>query len=278
MGNVAVTSGAEGACRIYDKDQKLLATIDGLSNADAVRYDAKGKLLYVGYGSGALAVIDPKTFEKVGEIALDAHPESFQLENKGNRIFVNLKDGEIAVIDRVKREVTETWLLKGASGNHAMALTEDDTRLLIACREPARLVVLNTHDGALVAEAECAGDADDVWYNAAAKKAYVTGDGEISVISRGADEAYAAAETVKSGNGAGTSLLNASDKQLYVAVPRNGDEQAQIQVYKEAPPKKMNLPDVPNVPKPNVPLPNVPKPNVPNVPKPSIPKPKIPGL
>ncbi len=48
-------------------------------DADNLRYDSDRKRIYVGHGSGALGEIDEQG-NKVGEIKLDAHPESFQLE------------------------------------------------------------------------------------------------------------------------------------------------------------------------------------------------------
>ena len=37
----------------------------------------------MGYGSGALGVLDAATGEVVARLPLDAHPESFQLEQAG---------------------------------------------------------------------------------------------------------------------------------------------------------------------------------------------------
>ncbi len=59
-----------------------------------------------GYGSGALAIIDPASRTKIAEIPLKAHPEGFQIDDTGRRIFVNVPDaGEIAVIDLAAGEV-----------------------------------------------------------------------------------------------------------------------------------------------------------------------------
>src|SRR5437773_7893305 len=46
---LAVASGGDGKCRIYDENLKLQRTIGDLDDADNVRYDEKSKLLYVGY-------------------------------------------------------------------------------------------------------------------------------------------------------------------------------------------------------------------------------------
>ena len=40
-----------------------------------MRLDPQGKLAYVGYGDGALAVIDPQQMKKIGDVKLDAIPK-----------------------------------------------------------------------------------------------------------------------------------------------------------------------------------------------------------
>ena len=59
-------------------------------DSDNVRYDATAKTIYVGYGDGALAAIDPGSWRVNATVKLQGHPESFQLERTGTRIFVNV--------------------------------------------------------------------------------------------------------------------------------------------------------------------------------------------
>lgn len=59
-------------------------------SADNVRLDPQVKLAYLGYGDVALAVIDPQQVKQIGDVKLDGHPEAFQLEQNGPRIFVNV--------------------------------------------------------------------------------------------------------------------------------------------------------------------------------------------
>src|SRR5438270_138810 len=83
----------------------------------------------------------------------DGHPESFQLEKNGNRIFVNVPTaGQIAVVDRVKREVIAKWPLVGAQSNFPMAIDEDHHRLFVGCRKPAKFLVYDTETGKPVAQ------------------------------------------------------------------------------------------------------------------------------
>ena len=54
----------------------------------------------VGYGKGGLAVIDPASRRKIADMPLDGHPESFQFDETGQRIFVNVPDAsQIAGLD-----------------------------------------------------------------------------------------------------------------------------------------------------------------------------------
>src|SRR5262249_28655223 len=101
-----VANGDDASVKVYDgQNYKLLKNISGLDDADNVRYDARANLLYVGCGNGALAIVDPEKLETVASIRLKAHPESFQLEQNGPRIFVNVPDAkQITVVDREQRK------------------------------------------------------------------------------------------------------------------------------------------------------------------------------
>src|SRR5206468_4745776 len=133
-----------------------------------------------------LAVVDAQNFHKIADVKLDAHPESFQLEQQGNRIFVNVTNaGHITVIDREKLTVIAKWPTKSASSNFPMTLDEKNHRLMIACRKPAKMLVFDTQSGNEVAAVDCVGDADDLFYDAAAKRIYITGgEGAIDAIAQ----------------------------------------------------------------------------------------------
>jgi len=125
-----VANAKDGTCRIYDAGSfQLLQTIEYGDDADNIRFDAPAKQAYVGYGSGALGVFD-LSGNRLADVKLDAHPESFQLEKKGTRIFVNLPDSrKIAVVDREKKAVVGHWETGGAQANFPMALDEASHRL-----------------------------------------------------------------------------------------------------------------------------------------------------
>ena len=239
LGLVAVASGDDGMCRFFDAASlEPGGSVSGLDDADNVRYDAAARRIYVGYGSGAPAVIEPAQSKKVADIKLDAHPESFRLEEHGSRMFVNLPDARnsIAVVDRNQGKVVAQWPLGDAGANFPMCLDERDHRLFVGCRKPARLVVLDTDTGRTVATVDCVGDADDLFYDIDSKLIYVCGgEGAVDVIEQTNADHYRRVDRVKTAPGARTALFVPELRRLYVAVPRRDRAQARVLVFDTGP-------------------------------------------
>jgi DNA-binding beta-propeller fold protein YncE len=235
-GNVVAASGDDGKVRVFDRNLKLLGTVDGLDDADNVRLDPQGKLAYVGYGDGAIAVIDPETMKTIAAIKLGGHPEAFQLESDGPRMFVNVPTArQVVVIDREKQGVIARWPVREAEANFPMALDEANRRLFIGCRQPAMVLVLDMDTGKTMASVDCCGDTDDLFYDPAMKRLYVTGgDGDISVIRQDDAGHYRLLGNTKTAPGARTSLFVPEARRLYVAVPRRGNQRAGVWVYELA--------------------------------------------
>src|SRR6202163_2291009 len=135
-----VANAEDGKVRVYDgATYSLRKTIDFGKDPDNMRYDEASKRVYVGFGQedGGIAMIDPKTDERVGDVyKTEGHPESFQVEGKGDHIFVNVPDAGNVVesIDKKTGAVTK-WPLKDLRSNYAMALNEEDHRLFTITRK-----------------------------------------------------------------------------------------------------------------------------------------------
>lgn len=232
---LAVANDEDGSCRFYDGTSlRQAGSIDLNDDADNVRYEANAQRFWVGYGEGGLAAIDALGRRKVADVKLDGHPESFQLESRGKRIFVNVPHaGYVAVVDREKLTVVAKWPVRAASANFPMALDETHHCLFIGCRQPAKLLVLDTENGNTVASINIVGDTDDLWYDDATKRIYVTGgEGHITIIGRANPDSYAVLGGVATAPGARTSFFVPNSRTLYVAVPRRGDRKAELRVFK----------------------------------------------
>jgi DNA-binding beta-propeller fold protein YncE len=230
-----VANDKGGICRIYDgKSFQAVGELNFEDDADNVRYDEATKKIYIGFGSGGIAAVNAPDGKQVGSIKLNAHPEAFQLEKNGSRIFVNVPNSRhVAVIDRDKGEVIATWKTDLAFGNFPMALDEANHRLFIGCRLPSRLVVLNTDSGDVVTKIEISGDSDDVFYDSKRHRIYaICGAGKIDIINQDDANTYKAFAKVNTASGSRTGLFVPAQDTLFVAVPHRGSQQAEIRCYR----------------------------------------------
>ena len=227
-----IANGGDGALRIFDGTTlALIATVKFEDDADNVRYDAAEKKIYVGYGSGALGIVDAEKNSVVGTIPLTAHPESFQIERNGPRIFINLpRSHDVAVADRAQKKATGTWSLGLVAGNFPLALDEVNHRAFVACRTPARLLVFDLNSGREIAKLDLHGDCDDVFYDATRHQIYAScGEGFIDLFFQTDADHYALKDSVKTVGKARTCFFDGD--RLYLAVPRQGGDDARIQIY-----------------------------------------------
>jgi len=223
-----------GICKTYDaKSYHNVGEIDFKDDADNVRYDDSSKRLYVGFGSGGIAVVNAPDGKQIGSIKLSAHPEAFELEKTGKRIFVNVPNARhVAVIDRNKGEVINTWKTDLAFGNFPMAIDEANHRLFVGCRLPSKLVVFDTESGKIVAKIDICGDPDEVFYDSKRRRIYtICGAGKIDVIEQTDATTYASLAKIDTANGARTGLLIPDRDTLFVAVPHRGSQQAEVREY-----------------------------------------------
>jgi YVTN family beta-propeller protein len=234
---VFVANGKDGSVRAFDAGSwKMLKSIPYGEDADNLRFDPSSGHIWVGYGGGALGEFDQEG-TKLADIKLGAHPESFQLEKNGSRIFVNLPGSrKIGVVDRKTRSVAESWGTGGPLANYPMTLDQQNHRLFVVTRFPARLIVLDTVQGKRVASLSAIGDCDDVFYDEHRRRIYaIGGEGGISVFQQRDPDHYDELGRIKTVSGARTGFLSAELDKLYVVVRRHESQAAEIRVYTLAP-------------------------------------------
>jgi DNA-binding beta-propeller fold protein YncE len=231
---IAVANGqGEGIQLIDASDYRPVKAVSLGDDSDNVRYDTAAKTLYVGYGSGALAAVDPANGQVKGQVKLAGHPESFQLERTGPRIFVNVPDAEqIAVVDRNAMKVTATWPVSAAKRNYPMALDEAGHRMFIGCRRPAKVLVYDMTTGKQAGSFDIVGDTDDMFFDAQRKRLYVAGgEGFIDVLDARESSTLTRLARINTAAGARTALFAPDQGRLYLAVPHRGTQKAEIRVY-----------------------------------------------
>ncbi len=231
---VAVANGqGEGLQFLNVDDYRPGLSVRLGDDSDNVRYDGSAKRLYVGFGGGALASINPADGKVLATVKLAGHPESFQLERSGSRIFVNVPTADqIAVVDRGPMKIVTTWPVAGAKANYPMALDEANHRLFIGCRRPAKVLIFDTTTGKEAGSFEIVGDTDDLFYDAARKRLYISGgEGFVDVFQHSEANSLARVAHMATAAGARTSLFVPDLNRLFLAVPHRGSQRAEIRVY-----------------------------------------------
>jgi hypothetical protein len=225
------------------------------ANADNLRPEpARGGVVWVGHGAtghgasgaeGGLTALDAASGQPVGApIPLAAHPESFQLEAAGPRVFVNIPGagGAIAVLDRASRRQVATWSVPRLGANFPMALDERGGRLFVAFRQPPTLATVELETGSVLGQLAMCGDADDLFLDARRHRLYaICGEGAVDVFDtlaardgRGAAPRHLA--RVPTSPGARTGLFVPELDRLFVAARAQAGEPAALWVLRPGPP------------------------------------------
>ncbi|MFL5240322.1 MAG: YncE family protein [Rhizomicrobium sp.] len=232
-----VANAGDGTVRLFEGDDcKAAGQIDLGRDADNIRIDAATNQVFIGYGSGALAVIDPAARSKISDLPLKTHPEGFQIDPNSNQIFVNVPEAHgIAVLDRASQKQVGEWPVRDRGANFPMALDQVRRRVLVVFRAPAELGVFSVSDGSALATIGTCDDADDVFVDPKRDRVYVScGAGFLDVLEpNGAT--YRRLVRVPTVPGARTSLFVPELDRLLVAVRASADEPASVLVFRPRP-------------------------------------------
>ncbi|HEX5281319.1 MAG TPA: YncE family protein [Micropepsaceae bacterium] len=242
-----VSNQGDGTVRIFDGTSfALQKTVQLSSDADNIRYDARRKHVLVDYGGekflrgkvearagvkdGAVAVLDLDG-NKVADIPTGGHPESLQLEQNGNRIFINSPDNHyVTVADLDSYKVLAHWDIPGCE-NYPMALDEDHHRIFVFCRNtPGYVLVIDTESGKQVTKipATPESSSDDMFYDPGKGRLYVMSSlqqvpgepGVVDVIQQGYADHYEKIATYPTGPVGRDGLFVPELGKLFVSTPR----------------------------------------------------------
>jgi WD40 repeat protein len=228
-----VASGGDGTVRSYNG--KTLTPTGSMAvgeDADNLRWEHQTGSVMVGYGDGAIAFLpldlkgNPKT-----QVALPAHPESFQVSLNGSHVFVNLPhDQSIASFKIGSTKVESKWTHLGAQSNFPMTIDRDRGRFFVACRAPAQLLVLREDSTSVGSRINTVGDADDLFWDESHNRVFVIGgEGFVDVVDAPPNGQMKSIAHISTASGARTGLF-AGDK-LLVAAPHRGTEPARLFVF-----------------------------------------------
>jgi DNA-binding beta-propeller fold protein YncE len=238
---LAVVDGGDGTLKFFEGSKYTLVDSVKLElDADSSAYDPAKHLLYVASGGEEakmdhtlINIVDTTTRKRVADIKVDSkNIEAMALAQNSPKLYVNIRDRSlVGVVDRERRTVLSTWPLDGVEGNTPIALDEANHRLFVVGRKPAKLVILDSNSGKVIASFPTAPIADDMTFDSTSKRIYVACDGFMVVYSQQSADRYEEIARIPTSFRAKTAILVPQLNRLYLAVPRHEQKAAEVRVY-----------------------------------------------
>lgn len=242
--NIIVTDGDDfgRVALVNGTDYKIMNSIKLPNGVDGAVFNPVNQYYYVESGSdepGAkthvINIIDTKAFKLVGEITLPgSHSEAMAIDRAGKKLYVNLTGvDQVGVVDLATRKLIAQWPVPDAETGNSLVLDEPNHRLFIATRKPARFFVYDTDTGKVVDTQPTAEMNDDMWFDPARKRIYVTGTETTAVLEQRDADHYSHLADVPTGYRAKTSIYVPELNRLYIAVSGKGKPSPKmaLQVY-----------------------------------------------
>jgi DNA-binding beta-propeller fold protein YncE len=212
--------GGSGAIIVFDlKTYSVLGRLTTVPDTDGIIYDPGSNLVLASAGdSSALLAfppdIDPIHGQVGAPIDLVGKPEFLAADGHGTA-FVNLEDKNlVAVVNLKTRKVLHTWPV--APGGHPTSLAIDAKahRLFVGCRNPQKLVVMNTDTGNIESSIPLGGGVDATAFSQGQVFASCR-DGSLTVAEE-KDGKFSTLQTVKTADGARTLAIDATTHRIYL--------------------------------------------------------------
>src|SRR5215470_12637427 len=219
FGRGFITDGEQGKVIIFDlKTLKVIGEAKADKDADSVVYDPASKRVFVMNGDpNSATVIDAKSGNVVGTIALGGGPEFAAADGKGT-VFVNIEDkNELVAIDSNTLKIKSRWPVEPAGAPTALAMDTLHRRLFSAGRKPQMLVVLDADSGRVIQSFPISAGVDAAVFEPETGMIYVsTREGFVHIFHEDTPDKFSELEKVKTELGAKTMGLDTKTHNIFV--------------------------------------------------------------
>jgi hypothetical protein len=222
-------SDGPGYVVIFDlKTNAVLGKVQVARGADGIINDRGSKRIFVACGSsGSLTPIpidvDPTNGKADPAIELGGKPEYLACDGQG-RVFVNLEDkDQVAVVDSKALKVLDKWSIAPGGTPVGMQIDPEHHRLFVGCREPQKLIILNTEDGHVLGDLPIGVGCDAVKADQGDIFASCR-DGSLTVGRETSPGKFEVLQTVKTRPGAKTMALDHATHSIYLPTAEFGEE------------------------------------------------------
>lgn len=235
-GQVWIASAASGELRLVEGSSGRIAKKVSLgTEAGRLWLSDDERTLYAALDAGALAACDAASGKLGWRVELGGHPEHVALDEKNRRAFVSVPDARLVACVDLDTHALRWKASPRESATFPLAYDPLRELVLVVARKPAKLLSYAAGDGARNVRAptlDCGGVADDAQLDSTRGRLYVScGDGSLWTY-RAEGAAWVAGERLATAPGARASVYDADSGRLYVAVPHQGDQRAEVRVFR----------------------------------------------
>lgn len=211
--------GGSGSIVVFDLNSyKVLGRIPTMPDSDGIIYDPSTELVLAVSGDGNSLMtfhpdIDPNG-GNVTKIELGGAPEFLAADGSG-KAYINLEDKNmVAVVDLHTNKVLSRWPV--APGGHPVGMTIDAARhrLFIGCRNPQKLIVMNTETGKVEAALPIGVGDDATGFDQGQAFASCV-DGSLTVAGQKNGQ-FSVEQTVKTADGARTMAVDPNTHRIFL--------------------------------------------------------------
>lgn len=212
--------GGNGAIVVFDlKTYAVLGQIPAMPDADGIIYDPKTNLVLAVSGDGGALMtfhpdIDPKNGKLDPPIELGGKPEFLAADGAG-KAYINLEDKDsVAVVDLASRKVLARWPVAPGAHPVGMSIDPQGHHLFVGCRNPQKLIVMSTTNGAVEAALPIGAGVDATAFHQGNAFASCR-DGSLTVANQ-KNGKWDVDQVVKTADGARTMTVDPGTGRLYL--------------------------------------------------------------
>ena len=237
-----VADAGNASCEFLDgTDLHLIDKVALEPGADAGVYDPQSRIFYVGNGGRAanagfsyISLISVDKRQVVGRVRVEsATLKTLVLDPKSHKLYVTMRDkNQVGVLDLERNVVDQVWSAPELHVDSAMAYDPIHKRIFVGDRNPGRLVVLDAVNGHVIEALDIGNVSDDMTYDAADRRIYVSSADGVDVVAQDSPDAYHIAQHVDTLGGK-TSIYVPSIKRFFVVHTKGGPaKEAGLQIFK----------------------------------------------
>ena len=212
--------GGSGAIIIFDlKTYAVLGRIPTVPDSDGIIYDSKlDRVLAVSGDGGVLMTFPPDIDPKNGKIdlpiELGGSPEFLASDGTG-KVYINMEDKDmVAVVDLQSRKVIARWPVAPGAHPVGMAIDAAAHRLFIGCRNPQKMIVMDSRNGNVEAALPIGAGVDATRVDAGQAFASCR-DGSLTVIGEKGGK-FDVEQSLKTAEGARTMGLDPVAQRIFL--------------------------------------------------------------